>query len=282
MRLNIKTIKSIFRVKVLLILVAIILGIYITFVERNLVVTKKYEINSVENGENNLRVVQFSDTHLGEYYNLNNLEKAVNKINELNPDIVVFTGDLIDNALTYNDLFNISNVLSKINANSGKYAVYGNRDHGGGAENYYENIMIQSGFKVLKNSSTSIVVNGNKINIFGGDDSLLGEHNVKKTINGINKDDFNLLLIHEPDLIDQYKDYPIDLALSGHSHGGQVYIPFYGPIKKNILSEKYNRGMYYLDNEIKTKIYVNIGLGNTKVPFRFLTIPEIVVFDINI
>lgn len=142
--------------------------------------------------------------------------------------------------------------------------------------------MNEAGFTILKNSSTSIDVNGKSINIFGGDDALMGEHDVEETVSGISEDDFNLLLIHEPDLVDEYIDYPIDLALSGHSHGGQVYIPFYGPVKKNFLSEKYNRGFFQLDNIRKTKLYVSTGLGNTKVPFRFLTIPELAVFDIKL
>lgn len=180
MRLILKLIKRIAKGIASLILIVIIsiiaLGSYVTFIERNLLVDKNYEITINEEGKQNLRVVQFTDTQLGEYYTLYNLEKVVNKINDLDADIVVFTGDLID----------------------------------------------------------------------------------------------------------EYSDYPIDLALSRHSHGGQVYIPFYGPVKKNILSEKYNRGLFEFENYKKTKLYVNTGLGNTKVPFRFLTIPEIAVFDIKL
>lgn len=286
MRLILKLIMRIAKVIVsivlLIILSAVVFGTYITFIERNLLINKNYNINVGEKGDDTLRIVQFTDTQLGEYYTLNNLEKAVKKINKLDADIVVFTGDLIDNASIYEDLFNVSDVLKKIKAKIGKYAVYGNHDYGGSAIRYYEDIMNEAGFTVLVNNSTSIEVNGQIVNIFGGDDALMGEHSVEETMYGINEEQINLLLIHEPDLIDKYKEYPIDLALSGHSHGGQVYIPFYGPAKKNILSEKYNRGFFNIDNERETQFYVSTGLGNTKVPFRFLTIPEVAVFDINI
>lgn len=286
MRIILKLIRKIIKIIVSLILVIsvsiVAIGTYITFIERNLLVEKKYNITVDEVGGDTLRVVQFTDTQLGEYYTLDDLERAVKKINKLDVDIVVFTGDLIDNASIYDDLFNVADVLKKIEANIGKYAIYGNHDYGGGAVRYYEDIMSKGGFTVLKNSSTSIEFNGQKLNIFGGDDALMGDYSLEETIDEISEEDINLLLIHEPDLIDDYSDYPIDLALSGHSHGGQVYLPFYGPVKKNVLSEKYNRGFFEMDNQRQTKFYVNTGLGNTKVPFRFLTIPQIAVFDVKI
>lgn len=263
-------------------MVIMVIAVYITFIERELLVVKNHNITIKEDGRDNIKIVQFTDTQLGEYYNIKDLERAVKRINNLNADVVVFTGDLIDNASEYDDLHEVANVLSKIKAKFGKYSIYGNHDYGGGAVKYYENIMNEAGFKVLENEKDSIEVNGKIINFFGGDDALMGKHDVEKTISGIRRNQINILLIHEPDLIDKYNDYPIDLALSGHSHGGQVYIPFYGPIKKNLLSEKYNRGLYNIDNERKTKLYVNTGLGNTKVPFRFLTIPEISVFKLKI
>ncbi|MGL5381688.1 metallophosphoesterase [Clostridium sp.] len=258
------------------------LGIYTTYIERNLLVSKKHNIIINENGETDLKIVHFTDTQLGDFYTLENLEKAVNKINKLKADVVVFTGDLIDHAADYEDLDKVEGALSKIEAKIGKYAVYGNHDIGGGAIKYYEDIMTKSGFITLENQKASIEVDGKIINFYGADDALMGIHNADETMRGVVEDEVNILLIHEPDLIDEYNEYPIDLALSGHSHGGQVYIPFYGPIKKNYLAEKYNKGFYTLDNERKTKIYVNTGLGNTKVPFRLFNIPQISLFKLKI
>lgn len=256
------------------------LGVYITYIERNLLVVKNHDIVLKEDGQNKLKVVQFTDTHLGEYYDLKDLERAVKKINEENADIVVFTGDLIDNAAKYEEITKISDVLSKVEANLGKYAVYGNHDYGGGAERYYEDIMKESGFQVLKNNSTTIQVHEKTINILGGDEGMLGWHHAELTTEGIEEEDLNLLLLHEPDLIDEYTNYPIDLALSGHSHGGQVSLPFYGPLVKNHLSEKYTKGLYTMNNSRETKLYVSSGLGNTKVPFRFGNVPVVESFNI--
>ena len=260
----------------------IVLCVYVTYIERNLLIVKNHDVIIKEEGIDNLKVIQITDTQLGDYYDLRNLNNVVRRINSLKPDIVVFTGDLVDNASQYEDLFNVSDVLGKIEAKIGKYAIYGNHDIGGGAVRYYEDIMSESGFTVLENSKATIELDGKNINIFGGDDGLLGYHNAEVTMRGINNDDINLLLLHEPDLIEEYIDYPVDLALSGHSHGGQVYIPFYGPIVKNELAEKYNKGMYNIENDRQTKLYVSSGLGNTKVPFRFMNIPQIEVFNIKI
>lgn len=263
-------------------LIIVVLGVYVTYVERNLLVVKEKEVTLIENASKKVKLVQITDTQLGEFYSLEQLEKVVNKINKIDADIVVFTGDLIDNASKYDEVNKVSQVLSKINCKIGKYAIYGNHDYGGGGVRYYEKIMKESGFIVLKNESARVKVNNKIINILGADDGLLGNHSVKKTVKGIKDSEVNILLIHEPDLIDKYERYPINLALSGHSHGGQVYIPFYGPIKKTTLAQKYTKGFYDLRNEEKTKLYVNTGLGNTKVPFRFFNIPEITLFNLEI
>ncbi|MEG0129746.1 metallophosphoesterase [Clostridium sp.] len=253
---------------------------YTTFIEPKLLITKTIDLSKGSNTD--LKVVHFTDTQLGEYYDLDMLEKAVNKINAENPDIVVFTGDLIDNAAKYTHKDEIAPILNRIEAKLGKYAIYGNRDYGGSAVRYYKNIMKESGFKLLKNNSDVIELNGKRIRILGSDDALLGNPSIKSTTKGIKESDYNILLTHEPDIADKYSDYPIDLVLAGHSHGGQVYIPFYGPIKKNTLSEKYYKGMYTMDNSYKTKLYVNTGLGNTKVPFRFMNIPNVTLFNISL
>lgn len=280
MRGMLKLIKMMISSVLIVILMVAALGIYVTFIERKLLVVKEHDVILKDNGENQLKIVQFTDTQLGEYYSLKDLERAVKKINGENADIVVFTGDLIDHAAEYEDLYNVATVLSKIEAKFGKYAVYGNHDIGGGAEMYYEDIMNEAGFEVLENSSTTLQVNDETIKIMGGDEAMMGWHDAQITTEGIQEDDINLLLLHEPDLIDDYVNYPIDLALSGHSHGGQVALPVFGPIIKNHLAEKYNKGLYSIDNERQTKLYVSSGLGNAKLPFRFGNVPVIESFNI--
>lgn len=277
-----KKLKTVLKIFAGVFILACIFIIYITFVERNLLIVKNKTINfNAVNNIDSVKIAQFTDTHLGEFYSLEQLEKAVLKINKQNADIVFFTGDLFDIASQFEDKDKVSAVLKKINAPLGKFAIYGNRDYGGGAVRIYTNIMQEAGFEVLTDDSAQIQINSKTISIYGADDYLLGNPDVSKLMAGIDENDFNILLTHEPDTVENYAEYPIDMAFSGHSHGGQVYLPLYGAVIKTNLCDTYFKGMYQLDNQRNTQLFVSTGIGNTKVPFRFLNIPEIAMFNLN-
>lgn len=230
-----------------------------------------------------IKVVQFSDTHIKADFNYKNLDKVVNYINKQNPDVVVFTGDLYDNYAKYHDDEHIIKELQKINATYDKIAIWGNRDCGGGAARQYENIMQQSGFTVLKNENWYVTTDSDKKILFTGlDDSMLGNVYMPDSTK-IYDSNYNILLIHEPDTADSFQEYPYDLVLSGHSHGGQVNIPFIPAINQKAISstnlaKNYVSGMYELNS--KTKIYVNTGIGITHVSGRLGVVPEISIFHI--
>ncbi|NFE96438.1 metallophosphoesterase [Clostridium botulinum] len=265
---------------------AICFGIfaYSIYVEPNLLSVKNIEINNSSNikNEDTIKIAQISDIHLGEYYAIDKLEKLVNKVNSQNADIIVFTGDLFDNVSKFEDTSKVAPILKKLNANIGKYAIYGNHDYGGGAKNIYKNVMEDSGFKILVNEQVNVKLDsGNTMSILGLDDALLGNPDVEKTARNIKGSNYNLLLLHEPDLSDKFVSYNIDLILAGHSHGGQVKIPFLGEIVTPPLAEKYKDGLYNLNTKRNTQLYVNSGIGNTKVPFRFMNVPEVSIFEIK-
>ena len=268
-------------IKRIFIFMLVIIG-YSAFIEPNLLIVKDYHLSFNKIQGDSIRVVQFTDTHLGDFFSLKQLQQVVDKINKQDADLVFFTGDLIDNAENYEeDLNDVATLLSQINAKYGKYAVPGNRDYGGGAERFYEDLMAQGGFTTLVNDQHKIDIKGTTVHIMGADDALIGYYEVESTVVGIQESNLNLLLIHEPDLIEDFSKYPIDLALAGHSHGGQVYIPFYGPLLKTTLAETYVRGFYDPEMDFETILYVNTGLGNTKVPFRLFNVPYIAVFELT-
>ncbi|WP_252235891.1 metallophosphoesterase [Clostridium sp. ZS1] len=265
---------------------AICFGIfaYSIYVEPNLLSVKNIEINNSSNikNEDTIKISQISDIHLGEYYTIDKLEKLVNKVNSQNADIIVFTGDLFDNVSKFEDTSKVAPILKKLNAKIGKYAIYGNHDYGGGAKNIYKNVMEDSGFKILVNDQANVKLDSGKtISILGLDDALLGNPDVEKTARNIKESNYNLLLLHEPDLSDKFVSYNIDLILAGHSHGGQVKIPFLGEIVTPPLAEKYKDGLYNLNTQRNTQLYVNSGIGNTKMPFRFMNVPEVSIFEIK-
>ncbi|KAA8713652.1 metallophosphoesterase [Lactococcus garvieae subsp. garvieae] len=274
-----KTKRVLLSILSLFILLIIALPFYAWKVEPFLV-----HVNHVELGKKNdrtpLNVVQISDLQVSEYYETNRLDKVIEKVNAQKPDILLFTGDLFDNYSKYPE--QRAPMIEKLNAfkaNIGKYAVWGNHDYGGGAVRVYEDVMSAGGFTVLRNQGETLTLSdGRQIFLGGLDDSLLGNPSVSDTLAYRQNYDYAITMTHEPDVADAFIGTDTQLVLAGHSHGGQVWIPFY-PIK-NVLAEKYTRGLYQLD--AITQLYVNTGIGTTSIHARFGVIPEVTQFTIYI
>ena len=247
--------------------------------------TTQHTIRNIEipQGFNGFKIVQFSDTHLGFNYTLEQFEQLITKINSLNPDVIFFSGDLMDEPNKYEERQGISPILKRLQAPFGKFSIYGNHDHGGYGSDIYKTIMNQSEFMILQNQSHKIrLLDGSEIYVLGLDDAMLGRPDLALMLAGVPENSYKILLCHEPDLADQAQYYRIQLQLSGHSHGGQIQIPFIGPLVTPPLAEKYHEGFYYLENEAhQLTLYVNRGIGTTRLPFRFLSQPEVTVFHLS-
>ncbi|MFC3884299.1 metallophosphoesterase [Bacillus songklensis] len=228
-----------------------------------------------------MKILQFSDIHLGLSYDLPLLKRLVEKLNALSPDIVLFTGDLIDIPNEYPYINQISPILKQVHAPLGKFAIFGNHDHGGYGTEMYKQIMHESKFTLLVNEIAHIrLVDNSYISICGLDDVLLGKPQYDQTLRQLSSEVFSIVMVHEPDVAQKIALYPVDLQLSGHSHGGQIQIPFYGPLITPPLSTIYQEGSYKV-GEAKMQLYVNRGLGTTRLPFRFLAKPEITIFTLK-
>lgn len=260
-----------------LFLILLAIPIYAFKIEPNLAVVHHLKLGDQAKPAE-LKVVQLSDIQVSESYATNRLDKVIRKVNKEKPDIIVFTGDLFDNYAKYQHEQEIIEKLSKMQASIGKYAVWGNHDYGGGAANIYERVMNAANFNVLKNTGETLTLKNGKTLFIGGlDDSLLGNPSVNDTLAYREKYDYSVLLTHEPDVADDFVGTNTQLVLAGHSHGGQIRIPFH-PVK-NVLAEKYIRGLYELSDH--TKLYVNTGLGTTSIHARFGVPPEISVFELH-
>ena len=278
MRTLLKLIKLIFT---LLCLLGIIF-VYAIFIEPNRLTTEEVTVSSKytdsKTGQS-LTIAQFSDTHLGFQFDLEDLQKAVDKINAQKPDLIFFTGDLIDHANSYDHIEQIGAILAQLEAPLGKFAIYGNHDYGGGAERHYQQICAEGGFTLLVNDVKKITLSNNKLLCIGGlDEALLGNPDPEAVEAQFSPVAVNILLLHEPDYIEQFKTMP-QLAVAGHSHGGQIQLPFFGPLITTAYAEKYTDGAYPLD---KTLLYVNTGLGTTKLPMRFAVPPVITFYQLEV
>lgn len=270
-----RLLKNIFRILVLVLIVGILLICYARYIEPQMLMVRESTIasSSVPDGADNLKIAVFGDTHFSDYYTTDDFDKALDAIKEMKPDMVVFSGDLIDHYDVYSeDVGTISEKLSEIEAPYGKFAIFGNHDYGGGAENEYEDIMEAGGFTVLKNEYYAIDELG--IAVIGIDDVLIG-YGEPAIASWGRPDYFNIVLAHEPDVIDEVLDYNVDLMIAGHTHGRQINIKFFDKYILPSYGKKYINGLYRFTNERDSQLYVNSGIGMTKLPFRFLSPPEL-------
>lgn len=276
-----KKIKTIAKLLIVLLLIAVVCVVYAFCIEPRLLTVKKYKLGDSENQTQVLRVVQISDIEMSKDYTPKDLFKMTEKVQALKPDVVVFTGDLFSNYSKYRPVGAVEEALSGIDAPYGKYAVWGNNDYGGGASRDYEWIMNDAGFTVLQNEGVNVEIEpGKYVYIGGADDGSLGYPDFGMTMqNDVQEAVYKILLVHEPDLADEAGGYGIDLALAGHSHGGQVKLPFVNLITTS-MARKYTSGFYTPLEAEKLRLYVNSGLGTSQMGVRFGVPPQVAVFDI--
>ncbi len=235
---------------------------------------------NIPNEFHNIKIVQFSDTHVGHHFTLEQLNKIVEQINDLKPDLIFFTGDLMDEPNKYGAVNYLIPILSRLEAPLGKFAIYGNHDHGGYGSDIYKNLMEQTDFTLLMNSSKEVFLKNSKITVVGLDDVMLGRPSFEQAFQHVDPSSYTILLAHEPDIAERAAENGAHLQLSGHSHGGQIQLPFIGPLITPPLGSIYYEGDYIIEPN-QMALYVNRGLGTTRLPVRFLSKPEISVFTLR-
>lgn len=234
-------------------------------------IVKEYAINSekIAPQMNGLKIIHFSDIHYGSTTDSVALQSMVDTINDLKPDIAVFTGDLADEniILSAKEVKTVTKILASINCDF-KYAVAGNHDK---KPSKYKEILKNSHFKILSNKEEEIYYLANEpIKIIGFPSAINDSPDYKM----LEKDDpiYRIVLIHEPDPVDIISPYGVDLVLSGHSHNGQIRIPFVGALYTPPLARNYYENYYRIN---KTDLFVSSGVGTSMVKLRFLNKPSI-------
>lgn len=266
---------------ILMILVVLIVGLLLwgRYMSTKGLITREYAVENkiIPKSFNGLKIVHFSDLHYGRTVNDEKLALIVDEINKLKPDLVLFTGDLIDKDIKLNEkkLAEIEKHLSEIDASIGKYAVKGNHDY---SNKLFETIMTDSGFKLLTNDSDLIYYKSNTPIIISGLTSSIKSHpdyenlftSLELSEEVINSY-YKILLVHEPDQILKVSDKKYNLVLAGHSHNGQVRLPFVGAVMKTAGAKKYDESYYKVDD---TELYISGGIGCSVLNFRFMNKPS--------
>lgn len=254
-----------------IILILLVMFILLRFIGTSGLRIREYKIiNNNLNSFYGLKIVHFTDLHYGMNVNEKKLNNLVNMINKTKPDIVIFTGDLIDKNTKIND--EISNTLvknlSRIESTYGKFYVSGDHDK---INSSYDLIMSNSKFKSLNKSYEIIYSKDNKSLFIAG-------VNVNEKINqdtiealNLNEYDYKIFALHYPDNIDDILKYNFNLVIAGHSHNGQVRFPVVGAVIKPNNAKKYYDPHYKIDN---TEVYISGGIGNSKINFRLFNTPS--------
>ncbi|WP_169818278.1 metallophosphoesterase [Shimazuella kribbensis] len=253
-------------------------SIYVHWVEPYLIETSHISIvlPNLPKAFEGFRICHFSDLHLGFYMEPEKLASVVKRIKKSSPDLICFTGDLFDHEPV--EISKTIDYLAQLEAPFGKNAVLGNHDNWGNRRSVHK-VLQKAGFSVLHNFHKVIRKQSDDLYIAGVDDPWVGDGNIQQAMKGIPKDACTILLAHEPDFADEFSFYPIDLQLSGHSHGGQVRLPLIGALYTPPHSHKYSSGLYQVNS--KLQVYTTRGLGITRYPIRLNCRPEITMITLK-
>lgn len=252
--------------------------LYARYIEPNLLIVNREKLES-SYLQAPLKIVFFGDTHLGEFNDNDQLDRIVAKINAENPDLVIFTGDLIGSSGDFTaDPEAIAQSLGQIQATYAKVAVIGNHEYALLDQYNYEDLMEAGGFTVLVDDWLDITELN--VRLLGLDDVYRGNPDTTLTDEALDGS-YNILITHEPDIVDKMASDQVQLVLAGHTHGGQISLPY---LTEKILpanGKKYVKGLFSIGSEGQTKLFVTKGTGMTKLPFRFMNVPEIVAIEVS-
>ena len=227
-------------------------------------------IRGLHPGLEGFTIVQIADIHLHPFTHLDVVEKAIDLANSLQPDLTVLVGDYIWRDVE--SIFMLAPALARLNAKHGVYWIIGNHDIWEGAD-IVKAGFASAGIPLLLNQGVPISSGKGTLFLAGLDDGWSGHADLDLALENAPKDAPVIMLLHEPDLADQYaEDGRVALQLAGHSHAGQVRIPGYGAIILPYLGRKYDMGLYKVQD---MWLYTNRGLGVISVPYRINCPPEV-------
>lgn len=247
---------------------------------------------------NDIKIAFISDVKYGSYMKKERLTKMIESLNDIGADVVIFGGDMFDTTAlesTTSDGTNVEGVhadslaqselteiFKGIKAPLGKFAVLGDQDVvSEETKNLVNTILYDSDFEIITNNSVRLRnKSNNSISLIGLDALIGGTPDYATAFSKINKDEFNMLVTHCPDIVeksDLNTNY-LDIAMAGHSLGGQIYLPLFGPIQNVEGATTYNHGTYTINS---MKLYVSNGLGTIHTDMRLFAPPQILVFRLQ-
>jgi predicted MPP superfamily phosphohydrolase len=251
---------------------------YATRIEPLRVVTQECQIRipRLPTSFEGFKIALFSDIHLYPFTPLKVVQDAVRLANAFRPDLVVLAGDFVWRSL--DAAFDLVPVLCQLNPANGSFAVLGNHDHRKGPE-IIAHALAQAGVRLLCNEGITIQRGRDAIYLAGIDSAWGGNPLPTAAFEKRRGELTSIVAVHEPDYIrDLVPRFPVDLQLSGHSHGGQVRLPVLGPLILPPMGEIYNMGLYRVGN---AQVYTTRGIGTIHVNARLNCPPEVTAITLH-
>jgi predicted MPP superfamily phosphohydrolase len=230
-----------------------------------------------------LTIAMLSDFHYDPYFSVHPIRASISMVNDLHPDLIVLTGDFVSDPFSRHKAEAAvaaepcAQLLRQMRAPYGLWAVLGNHDVVTDPRRVTNSLRAE-GIQVLSNRSVAMEVDGARFWLAGVDDILEGRADLDATLHDVPANESVILLAHEPDYADHVARYPVDLQLSGHSHGGQVRLPLIGPVFLPQLARKYIWGLYKVGG---LTLYTNPGLGTVNIPVRLNCPPEVTLLTLR-
>jgi predicted MPP superfamily phosphohydrolase len=215
------------------------------------------------------RIVHLSDFHHSPLTGREQIERAVEIANSLNPDLIALTGDYVSHEREY--AAPCAEILGRLRARFGVYAVLGNHDHWTDAP-LISDMLRAEGIKVLVNEGMRFEAHGASFWLAGVDDAMVGLEDLPLALAGSREDEMKLLLAHNPTVLRRASRLGVDLVLAGHTHGGQVAWPRRRPPRR------LRQG---LGRHGETQIYVTRGIGTVVLPIRYGCPPEVSLLELH-
>jgi predicted MPP superfamily phosphohydrolase len=243
--------------------------------------TIRLELKRLPKVFSGLRVAQISDIHMGGWMNRERFQRVVDLIGAQKPDVLLITGDFL---LGYHFteaaqqfLTDLHDVLSPLAKSIPSFAVLGNHDYRMNPKAVRQ-MLSSSGVTDLTNTVVTLTREGQSLHLCGVDDVWFGDVRLEQVTAQLSDNSAAILLAHEPDFADRSAATgKFDLQISGHTHGGQIVLPFYGPPMLPHLGHKYPSGLYKVGSMFQ---YTNRGVGMHSLAVRFNCPPEITIFEL--
>jgi uncharacterized protein len=221
-----------------------------------------------------LRIVHLSDIHHSPFTGTEQIERAIETANSLEPDLIALTGDYVSHESAY--AAPCAELMGRLRARSGVYAVLGNHDHWTDAP-LITDLFRAEGIQVLVNEGMRFELGGASFWLAGVDDTMVGLEDLPLALAGSRTDEMKLLLAHNPVILRRAARAGVDLVLSGHTHGGQVT----WRSERSASGRPRRRLLRGLGRQGDTQIYVTRGLGTVVLPIRYGCPPEVSLLELR-